>query len=130
MLTDLPHIEIGRMKLKWILFVLGITALSVAGYFFLTNKRQTFSPTIIKIVIQNGQYVPNLISAKAGQPIKLQFLREDHSGCSEIVRFPKLDVAAELPYNKLVDVTLPPQKPGIYEFTCKGSKYQGRLTVF
>jgi len=74
-------------------------------------------------------FTPARIEVKAGMPVTLRFLRKDPSPCAEKVLFDDLGVAVDLSIGKPTDVTITPDKPGEYEFTCQMRMYRGVLVV-
>lgn len=80
-------------------------------------------------VTVRGGYVPDTIVARAGEPLRITFTREDSSPCSERVVFPDFGIAADLPLNEPVVVELLPERPGEYAFTCGMEMLHGRLIV-
>lgn len=81
------------------------------------------------IVIKGGVYQPALITIPANKPVILHFLREDDTACASTVIFTQLNLSYELPKNKVVTVELPPQPPGMLDFTCRMGMYRGKLVV-
>jgi plastocyanin domain-containing protein len=80
-------------------------------------------------IIVKGVYSPNVITAKIGEPIKINFTRQEDSECSRYVVFSDFNIRKELPENKTIAVELKPEKPGEYLFTCDMGMYQGKLIV-
>lgn len=76
-----------------------------------------------------GGYAPDVLVARAGEPVRIAFRREESSPCSEEVVFPAFAVRADLPQGKEVTVELPPAEPGEYEFTCGMEMLRGRLVI-
>ncbi len=83
----------------------------------------------IDILVDKGVYSPDAISAKAGQPITLRFLRKDETPCSATVVFADFEQSAELPIDKTVEITVTPEHSGEFEFTCQMGMYRGKLIV-
>ena len=75
-----------------------------------------------------GVYSPSVIHAKAGQPVRINFLREEDTECSRFVTFESLNIRKDLPRDKQVAVEFTP-KVGEYKFTCDMGMYQGKLIV-
>lgn len=75
-----------------------------------------------------GVYSPNVIKAKAGQPVRINFLRQEDADCSRFVVFDGLNIRKDLPRDQIVSVEFTPQA-GEYRFTCDMGMYQGRLIV-
>ncbi len=80
-------------------------------------------------IIVKGGYTPDVIVVKAGKPVKLNFLRQESSSCSEMVVFGDFDKSAKLPEGKIVPVEFTPEKPGEYEFHCLMGMVRGKLVV-
>jgi len=83
----------------------------------------------IEIRVENGVYDPAVIQAKAGQTVRLKFLRKDATPCSAVVVFDGLDISQELPIDKPHIITIESPKPGTYPFACQMKMYQGKLIV-
>lgn len=81
------------------------------------------------LVRVRGGYSPDVVYARAGDPIRITFLREETASCSERVVFPAFGKSTMLPYGTRVVVELPPSPPGTYEFTCAMNMLRGRLVV-
>lgn len=75
-----------------------------------------------------GVYSPSVIHAKAGQPVKINFLREEDAECSRFVVFDSLNIRKDLPQGQAVSIEFTPQA-GEYKFTCDMGMYQGKLIV-
>jgi plastocyanin domain-containing protein len=81
------------------------------------------------VIRVSGGYLPSVIYAEAGAPIRLVFIREETATCSEQVLFPAFGKSAMLPAGKRIAVDLPACPPGTYEFTCAMGILRGRLVV-
>ncbi len=79
----------------------------------------------IDILVDNGVYTPARIQVPTGKPATLRFLRNDPSPCAEKVLFDDFGVTADLAVGKPTEVTITPEKPGDYEFTCQMRMYRG-----
>ena len=103
----------------------------ILWWFFGGKQTATVSVenTPVVIIVEDGVYQPSLIQFVANKPITLHFLRKDDSACAATVTFPALDLAYDLPKDKIVIVTLPPQKAGTLEFTCRMGMYRGKLVI-
>ena len=113
----------------------GILAIAGIGAFFLLPKGNEVRATVGSsgyqeaMILVKGGYAPDLIVAKAGTPIRLTFLREESSACSERVVFPDFHTSAPLPQGKNVSVDLPAAKAGEYGFQCEMGMLRGKLVV-
>lgn len=76
-----------------------------------------------------GGYSPDSIVVERGRPVRLTFLRDESSPCSETVVFDDFDVRATLPEGVPVIVEITPDEPGSYAFGCEMDMYRGTLVV-
>jgi hypothetical protein len=72
---------------------------------------------------------PELIEAKAGQPLKLAFFRPNAANCGSEVVFPSLGIRKELPPGQTVVVDITPPKSGPLGFECGMKMLKGQLIV-
>lgn len=83
-----------------------------------------------QLVLVKGGYTPDTIVVERGKPVRLTFLREEASPCSETVIFDAFKKSARLPEGEQVALELPPPaEAGEYAFTCGMGMLQGRLVV-
>lgn len=82
----------------------------------------------IEIVVENG-YHPDRIVVKAGQPVRLKFVRKEYSGCTLEVVFPTLGIRQELPTNEPVVVDLGTPAAGEIPFHCGMKMIHGVIVV-
>ncbi|PSB15056.1 cupredoxin domain-containing protein [Phormidesmis priestleyi ULC007] len=80
-------------------------------------------------VTVDGGYEPSQIVVQAGQPVRLNFDRQDPSSCLEEVRFPDFRIAQALPLNQITAIEFTPEKPGRYEFACGMNMFRGVVEV-
>ncbi|MFT6984381.1 MAG: plastocyanin domain-containing protein [Psychromonas sp.] len=83
----------------------------------------------ISVVVQDGVYQPSTIVLSTNTATTLKFTRKDPSPCAEMVIFPDLEISAELPLNKTLEIPLPKMKKGKYVFHCQMQMYKGYLVV-
>ncbi len=109
------------------LFLIGL----IVRWFWLSRPRarHVSGTGPIEVIVDNGVYTPARIEVPAGQPVTLRFVRKDPSPCAEKALFDSLDVSADLPLGKPMDVTVTPPQPGEYEFTCQMRMYRGTLVA-
>lgn len=116
----------------WIVNAAGLVLMGlIVWWFWLVRPRASRAAGAgpLEIVVDNGVYEPARIEVAAGKPVTLRFVRRDASPCAEKVLFDDLNVVADLPLGRPVDVTVTPAKPGEYEFTCQMRMYRGRLVA-
>lgn len=124
------------MTTAQIIVTIGGIALSVfiAWFFWFAPKAQTQAVVgtggaqEVAITVKGG-YSPDIIVVKAGQPVRLQFTRQESAVCSEQVLFPDFNQSATLPEGEEVAVEFTPGTPGEYEFQCKMGMLRGKLIV-
>jgi plastocyanin domain-containing protein len=80
-------------------------------------------------ILVKGAYIPDTIVAERGKPIRLTFVREESTACSETVVFGALGLTAHLPEGERIAVELEPAEPGEYGFACEMGMYRGTLVV-
>lgn len=76
-----------------------------------------------------GGYSPNIVSAKKGLPLKLNFIRNETSACSKYLVISDFGIQKELPDSGNLVVEITPAKPGKYQFTCGMNMLQGVIEV-
>lgn len=119
-----------------IFITLGGIALSlfIAWFFWLAPKGQTRvnagagGVQEVAITVKGG-YTPDIIVVKAGRPLRMRFIRQESSTCSEMVLFPDFGQSAQLPEGQEVTVEFTPNKPGEYGFQCQMGMLRGKLIV-
>lgn len=84
--------------------------------------------TTVRIRVKGG-FEPDTVLARANEPLRLVFRREETAACSERVVFPELGRSAALPPFQDVSLELHPERPGEYEFTCQLGVLRGLLVV-
>jgi plastocyanin domain-containing protein len=82
----------------------------------------------IEIFVEGG-YKPANITVKAGERVRLKFVRKEYSGCTRELVIAAFGIRKDLPPNKPVLVDLPPLAPGEYEFRCGMNMVRGSITV-
>lgn len=80
-------------------------------------------------IVVKGGYTPDVLVVKAGQPVRLNFKRQETASCSEMVLFPDFDKSAKLPPGETVPIEFTPKQPGEYDFQCQMGMFHGKLIV-
>jgi plastocyanin domain-containing protein len=102
----------------------------IIWWFWLSSPRiQKSDAELIDIIVDNGVYRPSNIQVKQNQNLTLRFLRKDASPCAEKVIFKDLNLSADLPVEKQVEIKIPTDQKGEYSFTCQMQMYRGMLSV-
>ena len=115
----------------WLVNVAGVALIALIVWWFWLVKptARRAEGGVIEVLVADGVYTPARIEVASGQPVRLRFLRKDPSACAEKVIFADLGVAADLPLNQSVEVTVSAAQPGEYSFTCQMQMYRGALIV-
>lgn len=110
----------------------GLIGLELWWFLLSKTKAQTAQTTdgiqSIDVTVDGG-YSPNQIGVRAGQLVRLNFLRKDPSSCLEQVILPDFNKAVDLPLDQLVTVEFVPEKAGDYTFHCGMNMFRGTITV-
>ena len=114
----------------------GLAAIAwVNWYFFLAGRRDAVAavasgtgPQRTRIVVSGG-YTPSVVRVEAGRPVRLEFDRQETSGCTEEVVLPDFGIRAYLPAHRTTPVEFTPTRPGSYEFTCGMAMVRGNIIV-
>jgi plastocyanin domain-containing protein len=99
-------------------------------YWFFFGKRSdavTAGETVDILV--DGGYKPENIKIKKGKTTKLVFIRKDPSSCLEEIVIPDFKIKKYLPLNEKVEITLTPDKVGIYQTHCGMNMFHGKIIV-
>ena len=105
----------------------------VLWYFFGEKERVAASVTSsgvqeVKVTVKGG-YEPDVIVVKQGQPVRLDFYRDETASCSDRVLFGDFGIARDLPAFKTTSVEFTPDKSGEFTFTCGMNMMRGKLVV-
>lgn len=106
----------------------------IVWYFFLGERQQTRALASaggvqeVQVTVKGG-YSPDTIVVKKGQPVKLNFYRDETSSCSDTVVFGDFGIARPLPAYKTTEVEFTPEKAGSFIFTCGMNMLRGKLIV-
>ncbi|MDQ4120657.1 MAG: cupredoxin domain-containing protein [Acidobacteriota bacterium] len=82
----------------------------------------------IKVTVKGG-YSPDVIVVKKGQPVRLNFYRDETSSCSEQVVLGDFGIAKDLPAHKSTPIEFTPEKSGEFTFACGMNMLRGKLIV-
>jgi len=114
--------------------LIGIGLIIFIVWFFWFPKKEGVKAALtgavqeVQVIVKGG-YSPDVIVVKAGKPVKLNFLRQETSSCTEMVVFGDFNKSAKLPEGKVVPVEFTPEKPGEYGFQCQMGMIRGKLIV-
>ena len=113
----------------------GVAAIGwVIWYFFLSERQQVRATAgaagaqEVRVVVKGG-YEPDVIVVRKGQPVRLDFYRDETASCSDTVVFSDFGIARPLPAFKTTPVEFTPDRTGEFTFTCGMSMLRGKLIV-
>jgi plastocyanin domain-containing protein len=106
---------------------------AILWYFFGARERTVAAADAggvqqIKITVKGG-YSPDLIVVKQGQPVRLDFYRDETASCTEEVVFGDFGIARALPAFKTTSIEFTPDKAGEFTFACGMNMVRGKLVV-
>ena len=112
----------------------GIAAITfVLWYFF--GEREAVAATVsaggvqeVKVTVMGG-YDPDVIVVKQGQPVRLDFYRDETASCSEKVVLGDFGIVRDLPAFKTTSIEFTPDKSGEFTFACGMNMMRGKLVV-
>lgn len=105
----------------------------ILWYFFGPRERVAAAVTgtgiqEVKVTVKGG-YSPDVIVVKQGQPVRLNFYRDETASCSEQVVFGDFGIARGLPAFKTTAVEFTPDKAGEFTFACGMNMMRGKIIV-
>jgi len=114
--------------------VLGLSLIALVVWFFWLFRREGVQVATIAGIQEatikvKGGYDPDVIVVKKGKPVRLNFLRQESSMCSEMVIFDKLQKSAKLPEGETVAIEFTPQQSGEIPFQCQMGMLRGKVIV-
>ena len=114
---------LGAVAIIWVLW-----------YFLLSRGKAVPAMPIaggvqeVRVTVKGG-YTPDTIVVQAGQPVRLQFYRDETADCSERVVFEQFGIDQPLPAFQTTTVEFTPEQPGEYPFRCGMNMLKGLLVV-
>lgn len=90
---------------------------------------ESMSVNTTRTITVRGGYSPAKVNARAGEPLRLVFDRQETSGCSAELLIPAFGVRQTLPAFESTGVEITPDAPGEYEFTCGMNMLRGSIVV-
>ena len=82
-----------------------------------------------QMVLVKGGYTPDVNVVQAGQPVRLNFVRQESASCTEMVLLSAFGKSAKLPEGETVPVEFLPKERGEYEFACQMGMIRGKIIV-
>ena len=119
---------------QYVVTAVGLAAIVwVLWYFLLSKGSATGAPTVagvqeVRVVVKGG-YTPDTVVVRAGEPVRLQFYRDETADCSERVVFEDFGIDAALPAFQTTPVEFTPEEAGEFSFRCGMNMLKGLLVV-
>ncbi len=116
-----------------IINLLGILLIILIALWFWFPKRGEgvrASTKKIQIKVADGVYTPDLIEARVGQHVLLEFIRKDKTPCAEMVIFSDFNQSLKLNIDEPQTIKIFAKKTGEFEFTCQMGMYRGKLIIY
>lgn len=82
-----------------------------------------------EITITQSRYIPNVITAKKGIPLRIILTADKTAGCARDISFPDFKIQSVVPVDKPVALELTPQDEGEFPFRCSMDMARGKLIV-
>lgn len=120
---------------KIIVTVLGLSVIALIVWFFWLVKKPGAKATVTSggyqeaMVLVKGGYTPDVILVEKGKPVRLNFVRSESAGCSEMVLLPHFNKSAHLPEGETVPLEFLPDEVGEFEFQCQMGMFRGTIVV-
>lgn len=114
---------------KILVGIIGTGLIGLIYWFFFGKKEEVFVAEDTVDVLVDGGYKPENIKIKNGKTTKLIFTRTDTNSCLEEIIIPDFKVKEYLPLNKKVEISLTPDKKGIYQTHCGMGMFHGKIIV-
>ncbi|MBH8577812.1 cupredoxin domain-containing protein [Nostocaceae cyanobacterium CENA369] len=117
------------LALKVGVAIAGLGLIGLELWWFLLSKSQAHEGIQELTITVDSGYQPARVVVKAGQPVRLNFLRRDPNNCLEKVLLPDFQIASDLALNRVTSVEFTPLQPGEYQFTCGMNMFRGVVEV-
>jgi len=109
---------------QYVVTAVGLAAIVwVLWYFLLSEGSATGVPTVA------GVQEVRVVVVRAGEPVRLQFYRDETADCSERVVFEDFGIDAALPAFQTTPVEFTPEEAGEFRFRCGMNMLKGLLVV-
>ena len=114
---------------------LGLGMMCFVGWFFFLAPHQVAAAVSSSTGIQQvditvkGGYSPDVVEVRQGQPVQLNFYRDEDNSCSEELLLPDFSIRRELAPFQTTAIEFLPQQAGTFPFTCGMGMLRGQLVV-
>jgi P-type Cu+ transporter len=111
----------------------GLLLMAAVAWFFFGEREKAVARVadgvqVARVVVKGG-YAPDTLVVNRGQPVRIEFDRQETSSCSDTVVFGDFGISRPLPAFRTTPVEFTPDKAGTFEFTCGMNMLRGRLIV-
>jgi plastocyanin domain-containing protein len=121
---------------QYVVTALGLAAIVWVLWYFLWSAGPAVAAVArdgagvqeMRITVKGG-YTPDTIVVRAGQPVRLQFYRDETADCSERVVFEDFGIDVPLPAFQTTTVEFTPAEAGEFRFRCGMNMLKGLLVV-
>src|SRR5438874_3834290 len=114
--------------------ITGLLLMAAMAWFFFGGREKAVARLVeggvqvLRVTVKGG-YSPDTLVVKRGQPVRIEFDRQETLSCSDTVVFGDFGISRPLPAFRTTPVEFTPEKAGSYEFTCGMNMLHGRLIV-
>ena len=119
---------------QYVVTAAGLAAIVWVLWYFLWSRGPAAAAATVdgvqevRVTVKGG-YTPDTIVVRAGQPVRLQFYRDETADCSERVVFEDFGIDRPLPAFHTTAVEFTPEEPGEFRFRCGMNMLKGLLVV-
>jgi plastocyanin domain-containing protein len=113
----------------------GVVAILWVLWYFLFSSNQAVAAAEtsdgvqeVRVIVKGG-YTPDTIVVQAGQPVRLQFYRDETADCSERLVVEAFDIDVALPAFQTTAVEFTPNAAGEFPFRCGMNMLRGVVVV-
>src|SRR5712691_2509546 len=114
-----------------VVLIASATAIGGLGWFFFGPRRAQAAELaggVQRVVVTvKGGYSPDVIRARQGVPLEIEFDRQESGDCTSRVVFPDLAMSAALPAFGRTTVRLDPPASGSFGLACGMNMIHGTL---
>jgi plastocyanin domain-containing protein len=120
--AQLTVTAVGAVAIVWVL------------WYFLFSSNPAVAAAVsdgvqeVRVIVKGG-YTPDTIVVQAGQPVRLQFYRDETADCSERLVLENFGVDVALPAFQTTAVEFTPSAAGEFPFRCGMSMLRGVVVV-
>ena len=114
---------------KIVVSILGLIGIVVTYWYFLGKKEMQIEAKDSIDITVSGGYKPSTIVVPVSKTTTLYFTRTEDNSCLEEIVLSDFKIRKTLPLNEKVSITITPDKPGEYPFSCGMNMFHGKIIV-